>query len=210
MIPALQCQPSLSRPQWIQMKITLNFSPSLHCQKIFEQPSPCDTVVTNYTRRRLGRRVVGFSPPPPMEDEQFEHMFEVVRLSEIPTDPSRRRRQLRRHRVGQRGIRVAQAPRQRGRRSSLRCICCTSVFLNPSKRQQADAKCIPLPVACMERHYADIAVIDHAVDPLLSLPGTSFGRDVRLIRAGSVEQEGGREGGWLIYKCLRGRGGTRE
>ena len=77
-----------------------------------------------------------------------------------------RRRRQRRHRVGQRGIRVAQAPRrQRGRRSSLRCKCCTSGFLNPSKRQQADAKCIPLPVACMERHYADIAVIDHIVDP---------------------------------------------
>ena len=87
-IPALQCQPSLSSPQWIPMKIALNFSPSVNCQKIFEQPSPCVTVVTNYSRRRLGRRVVGFSPPPPMEDEQFEHMFEVARLSEIPTDPS--------------------------------------------------------------------------------------------------------------------------
>ena len=62
----------------------------------------------------------------------------------------------------------------------------------------------------MERHYADIAVIDHIVDPLLSLLGTSFGRDVRLIRAGSVEQERRMEGGWLIYKCLRGRGGTRD
>ena len=64
----------------------------------------------------------------------------------------------------------------------------------------------------MERHYADIAVIDHTVDPppFLSLSGTSFGRDVRLIRAGSVEQERRMEGGWLIYKCLRGRGGTRD